>query len=320
MNFPEMNAEKNLPGYDFARMMGRGASDFDFKSLADRMDCSRSFYQTGIIYADGDQRYLVRPCKRYPNGQSGVVTHVIVTKVASPVSSSSAGKSLTDAISGTSMGAEITSTVLSCGAMIITAGISVIGAGAVPLTGGASGVMVAIGFAGTIATGLQCFNGLYRIYDLVENGGDNVVWLDSQEWYTATSTLLDVISLASAGGALKEALQTWRAMKSISSLKASQWLKNYPRQDRARLSELIIRVQNPGITNREVKAALRAGLYPKRFPVEPVQAEIRRQLTQVVTSASAFAGSGVSGVIASPGSIPRTGRYIIGTIQSLAVF
>jgi hypothetical protein len=84
---------------------------------------------------------------------------------------------------------------------------------------------VAIGYAGTIATGLQCVNGLYRIYDLVENGGGNVAWLDSQEWYVATSTSLDVISLASAGGALKEAVTTWRAMKSISSLKATEWLK-----------------------------------------------------------------------------------------------
>lgn len=179
---------------------------------------------------------------------------------------------------------------------------------------------VAIGYAGTLATGLQCVNGLYRIYDLVENGGGNVAWLDTQEWYVATSTSLDVISLASAGGALKEAVTTWRAMKSISSLKATEWLKSYPRQDRARLTELIIRAQNPGISNKEIKALIRAGLYPKRFPTGPVQVELTRQLGQVVTSAAALAGSAVSGVIAAPSNLPRTGKYIIGTIQSLAVF
>ena len=166
------------------------------------------------------------------------------------------------------------------------------GTAATPLTAGGSGVLVAIGYAGTLATGLQCVNGLYRIYDLVENGGGNVAWLDTQEWYVATSTSLDVISLASAGGALKEAVTTWRAMKSISSLKATEWLKNYPRQD----------------------------LYPKRFPTGPVQVELTRQLGQVVTSAAALAGSAVSGVIAAPSNLPRTGKYIIGTIQSLAVF
>ncbi|MFS2060856.1 hypothetical protein ACEN9I_22455 [Kosakonia cowanii] len=63
-----------------------------------------------------------------------------------------------------------------------------------------------------------------------------------------------------------------------------------------------------------------SGLYPNRFPVEPVQVELSRQLGQVVTSAAALVGSGVSGVIAAPGMVPRTGRYIVGTIQSLAVF
>jgi hypothetical protein len=62
------------------------------------------------------------------------------------------------------------------------------------------------------------------------------------------------------------------------------------------------------------------GPYPKRFPTGPVQVELTRQLGQVVTSAAALAGSAVSGVIAAPSNLPRTGKYIIGTIQSLAVF
>lgn len=320
MVLPGMNPETNLPGYDYARMAGLGAADFDFKALGSAMDCNREFAQAGIIYSDGAQRYLVRSGQRHPNGQSGIVTHVIVTKANSQPSTSSVGKSLTDAVTSTSMGTELASTVLSCGAMIITGGVMLAGTAATPFTAGGSGVLVAIGYAGTLATGLQCVNGLYRIYDLVENGGGNVAWLDTQEWYVATSTSLDVISLASAGGALKEAVTTWRAMKSISSLKATEWLKNYPRQDRARLTELIIRAQNPGISNKEIKALIRAGLYPKRFPTGPVQVELTRQLGQVVTSAAALAGSAVSGVIAAPSNLPRTGKYIIGTIQSLAVF
>ena len=320
MVLPGINLDKNLPGYDFAKMSGVGAADFDFKALGAAMDCHREFAPAGIIYSDGPQRFLVRPGKRHPQGQSGIVTHVIVTKASSFPSASTAGKALSDAVSSTSMGTEIASTVLSCGAMIITGGVMLAGTAATPLTAGGGSVLVAIGYAGTAATGLQCVNGLYRIYDLVENDGANVAWLDTQDWYVATSTSLDVISLASAGGALKEAVTTWRAMKSVSSLKATEWLKNYPRQDRARLTELIIRAQNPGISNKEVKALIRAGFYPKRFPSGPVQVELTRQLGQVVTSAAALAGSAVSGVIAAPGNIPRTSKYIIGTIQSLAVF
>lgn len=136
MALPGMNPENHLPGYDFARMTGNGAADFDFKALGAAMDCNRDFYQAGIIYSDGNQRYVVRPTKRYPNGQSGIATHVIVTKAASLPSASTAGKALTEAVSSTSMGTEIASTVLSCGAMIITGGVMLAGSAATPLTAG----------------------------------------------------------------------------------------------------------------------------------------------------------------------------------------
>jgi hypothetical protein len=309
MTLPGLNPEANMPGYDFARFSGKGATDFNFDALGAAMDCTRDFAQAGIIYADGPERYLVRPSKRHPNGQSGIVTHVVVTKPPAQGSKTTVGQSLTDAVSATSLGRKspLPSSLRRddhyrrghghCGA-------------AVPLTAGASGALVALGYAGAAATGLQCINGLYRLYDLVENGGEDVAWLDSQGWYNATSTALDLISLASAGGVLKEVVTTWRAMKSVSSLKASQWLKEYPRQDRKRLTELIIKLQNPGISNKEIKALIRAGIYPKRFPVEPVQVELTRQLGNLVTSAAALAGSAVSGVVASPGNIPKTGRYI----------
>lgn len=305
MTLPGLNPETNMPGYDFARFSGKGATDFNFDALGAAMDCTRDFAQAGIIYADGPERYLVRPSKRHPNGQSGIVTHVVVTKPPAQGSKTTVGKSLTDAVSATSLGPEIASTVLSCGAMIITAGVMATAGAAVPLTAGASGALVALGYAGAAATGLQCINGLYRLYDLVENGGEDVAWLDSQGWYNATSTALDLISLASAGGVLKEVVTTWRAMKSVSSLKASQWLKEYPRQDRKRLTELIIKLQNPGISNKEIKALIRAGIYPKRFPVEPVQVELTRQLGNLVTSAAALAGSAVSGVVASRVIFPK---------------
>lgn len=54
-------------------------------------------------------------------------------------------------------------------------------------------------------------------------------------------------------------------------------------------------------------------------PYQTVQKELVKQLAQVVTSAAAVAGRAVSGIIAAPGNVPRTGRYIVGTIQSLAV-
>jgi hypothetical protein len=52
MTLPGLNPEANMPGYDFARFSGKGATDFNFDALA-AMDCTRDFAQAGIIYADG---------------------------------------------------------------------------------------------------------------------------------------------------------------------------------------------------------------------------------------------------------------------------
>ncbi|MDU4095396.1 MAG: hypothetical protein E7H57_19335, partial [Pantoea sp.] len=95
-------AENNLPDYSFAQLTRKGAPDFDFAALGASMDCSRDFSLAGIIYAEGSQRYLVRPTKRHPNGQSGVVTHVVVTKAPAKNGDLSVGKSLTNAVSSTS--------------------------------------------------------------------------------------------------------------------------------------------------------------------------------------------------------------------------
>lgn len=312
-------AEQGLPSYGFSRWTGsQSGADFDFRALANALDCTRDFYQAGIIYADGHQRYLVRPSRRYANNQQSIVTHVVVTKVPQ-INGYAAGDNLTNAVAAPSLGTEIASTALSCGAMLVTLAVAVAGSTAVPITAGASGALVAIAYAGGAATALQCVNGIYRVHDIRNNDAVNVNWLDSEDWYIATSTALDIVSLVSAAGALKEAVATYRAMKSVSSLCVLDWLKKYPRPDRARLSESIIRAQNPGISKKEIKAALKAGLYPKRFPIEPIQNELKKQLANTLTSMAAFTGSAVSGIIASPENVIKTGRYVLGTIQSLAV-
>ncbi|WP_246494702.1 hypothetical protein [Brenneria izadpanahii] len=52
-------AEGGLPDYDLSRWTGNlSGADFDFRALANALDCTRDFNQAGIIYADGHQRYL----------------------------------------------------------------------------------------------------------------------------------------------------------------------------------------------------------------------------------------------------------------------
>lgn len=186
-----------------------------------------------------------------------------------------------------------------------------------PFTGGTSSAVAYLGYAGMAASVLQCGNGLYRVNKLYDGKGDELAQLDSEQWYIATSTVLDVISLASAGAALKEATMTYRAMRRISARKATEWLKSMPRSERKRLTENIIRAENPGISNNVLKEMVKNGLYPKRYPTEAIQNGLRQQLHSALNNALTFVGSGISGTLSAPVNVKTTGQYFVGIMQKL---
>ncbi|WP_338495047.1 hypothetical protein VRB95_10350 [Erwinia aphidicola] len=312
----QQSPDSSLPGYDLARRLGHQAgADFDFKKLADKLDCTRNFYHVGIIFDDGRQRWLVRPSKRIADVNQSTGSHVVISKVPD-MSQSHAQKAVVNTLSTPSLATEITSTGFACGAMLVTL-VMAFGAGAaVPFTAGGTGIIAAISMAGALATGAQCMIGAGRLLAMGTNHGTDVAWLDSQDWYVATSTILDVISLAAAGVALKGTLETYRLMKAASSSKAVEWFKNLSRAERKRITEEIIKAQNPGISSSGVKAAIRAGVYPKRFPSESLQKSLQNELINAVTNASAFAGSSLTGTIRNPHNLSQTGRYVVGIIQS----
>lgn len=230
----------------------------------------------------------------------------------------SAEKAVVAALTAPSLATEITSTGFACGAMIVTL-VMAFGAGAaVPMTAGGSGVIAAISLSGALATGAQCMIGAGRLLAINNDHGSDVAWLDSQDWYIATSTVLDVISLAAAGTALKGTLETYKLMKAASSSKVITWFQSLSRAERKRITEEIIKAQNPGISSSGVKAAIRAGVYPKRFPSESLQKSLQRELVNAVTNASAFVGSSLTGTIRNPQNTVKSGRYVVGLLQSFS--
>lgn len=142
---------------------------------------------------------------------------------------------------------------------------------------------------------------LGRLSLIAMNHNDYVaVSWDSQEWYTATNTALDAISLAGAAAGLKSAVLTYRLLNRSTSESLLSLLQKMSRADRTRLTEEIIRIRNPGISNSGVKAQMKAGVYPKRYPSEALQLLLQRELLNAISNSSAFVGSAVSGTIRNP--------------------
>jgi len=317
MNFlGRQSPDSTLPSYDFSRSLGHQAgADIDFKKLADKLDCMRNFYHVGIIFDDGRQRWLVRPSRRIANANQSIVSHVVISEVPD-IKQPNAEKAVVAALTAPSLATEITSTGFACGAMIVTLVMAFSAGAAVPLTAGGSGIIAAISLAGTLATGAQCMIGAFRLLAIHNDHGSDIAWLDSQDWYVATSTVLDVISLAAAGAALKGTVETYKLMKAASSSKVTAWFQSLSRAERKRITEEIIKAQNPGISSSGVKAAIRAGVYPKRFPSESLQKSLQRELVSAVNNASAFVGSSLTGTIRNPQNTVQSGRYVVGLLQS----
>ena len=83
MNYPgQQSPDSTLPAYDLSRSLGyKAGADIDFEKLAAQLDCTRNFYNVGIIFDDGKQRWLVRPSRRIADVNQSTVSHVVISKI-----------------------------------------------------------------------------------------------------------------------------------------------------------------------------------------------------------------------------------------------
>ncbi|NUW58535.1 hypothetical protein [Cronobacter muytjensii] len=314
-----MKSPDNLPSFTKpVTWGGPGLVDFDFDALAKELDRTRDFSRVGIIYSNGISEWLVRPSRRIATPNQTTVSHVIVTKV-NDISPQNAAKAVTKTLQTPSLTTEITSTAISCGALVATAFIAVSATLVIPFTAEATGIIAGIMTAGTVATSFQCAVGVGLLFAMGYGYEENVAWLDSQDWYTSTMTALDIISIAGASVALRSTIKAYMAMKTGSSAKALDWLRTLSRHERKRITIEIIRNRNPGISNDGIKVLIKAGAYPGRYPTEALQKSLQNELIKAFNNASAFAGSAVSGTIRNPQNLPKTGQFVIGLIQSFSL-
>lgn len=212
---------------------------------------------------------------------------------------------------------ELLSTGFSCGAAILSWIVVGGSSAAIPVSGGASTVITVLAYSSATASSLQCSNSAFRLYNETDYG-DAITnrWLDSQEWYNRTSTVLDTISLAggvaSIGATLKTVLNLRQAGTSLKEV-----LNGLNRQERKRLTEEIIRANNPNISNKILKSLISAGQYPKRFKNIQICNSLRLQLKDAIGASLSFSGSATGGVIRDPQRIPN---FVIGIIEEFDTY
>lgn len=160
---------------------------------------------------------------------------------------------------------------------------------------------LAVGATG--ASLAQCGIGAFRIYRLTTGDSETVDWLDSQEWYIYTSLTLDSISVAGGVGVTAVSIKAVLAMKKAAPTKSIfELLKGMQRHERKRLTEEMVRLQNPGISNKALKEMIRTGMVPKRFKQTVINQSLKTQIIDLFGAGASLLGSGLNGIINQTGS------------------
>lgn len=189
--------------------------------------------------------------------------------------------------------AEAVGTSLACGAAVLSWVVIIGSAGAIPLTGGASTALMVIFYSAFAASAIQCGNGIVRT-GLEEINPAFKDQLDREEWYTAATTSLDVISLAGAGAA------GFVTIRMVSTLKAQgitvrKALEGLSRPQRARLTEEIVRMNHPTASRKMLNYLRKSGAVPKRYSSSQITQATQRQIKDAFGGLLSFTGSSTSG-------------------------
>ncbi len=190
---------------------------------------------------------------------------------------------------------ELTGVGLNCSGAVMAWG-ALAGEGlAAPLSGGATLALALVTWGAAIATSAQCATSIIRATDIWVNDGQWTRWLDSNEYYETTSVWLDRISLLGAVASGSAAVRAAMAIRRATGRSRTVILKGLSRAERKRLSEELIRLEKPALSNGAMKDLIRAGQFPKRLTSREVSKRLFIQLQDAVSASLAFTGSAVSG-------------------------
>lgn len=186
---------------------------------------------------------------------------------------------------------------LSCGSAALAGVAAAGGAGAAPVTGGASLAITVVVWAGALATAAQCGISTGRVINEIFDPGSNERYLDSEEWYQNASTALDAISVAGGVASLGQAAQAALRLSRTSGRPLTQILQGMNRAERKRLAQDLARYTGTATTRRQFIRLARDGRIPKLFSRQQVNQAMVNELLNSISSALTFTGSSIAGVI-----------------------
>jgi hypothetical protein len=192
--------------------------------------------------------------------------------------------------------AEAVKTTVTCAGAILSWIVVTSGVAFMPFTAGASVVITFIGQAALAASITQCVAGLGRT-GAEAFAPQYLDQLDNDAWYQAVEAALDTIALLGVATSVLTTIRTVTTATKATGKPLSKVLKGLNRQERAKLNDELLRLQDPRLTPKILKVKQANRALPKRISATEMQLATAHHIREALAAAVGFASSSMPGNI-----------------------
>jgi hypothetical protein len=189
---------------------------------------------------------------------------------------------------------EAVNTTLSCAGAVISWFVVITGSAAIPVSGGLSTAAVVVAYSAAVASTAQCVVGGTRTVMEVQDPSFNDR-LDSEEWYQTTMQVLDGVALAGAATSALTALRFVNTTRAASGKSMREVLRGLNRQERRRLTDELLQMNNPALTPALRKLRQVAGSMPRRISNTEIRKITLNHIHDAIGAGVSVSGSAYSG-------------------------
>lgn len=267
-------------------------SSIDLRRLFAAIDADPALIGAGVVYIDAEfavvtLREFQAVCRVQP-------IKVVLREAPRAVGAVEFKRMLEHEPRESELVAEAVNATFTCAGALLSWHVIYSGLALMPFTAGASVVVSFIGTAAAVAGLFQCGIGVNRTLNEVWAPRKND-YLDNNAWYEGMMIALDGVSLLGVGTSALTTVKVINLSKSATGKPLREVLRGLSRQERAKLTDELLKIQDPRMTPKLLKLKQAAGDLSKRFQATQIKPITRMHLKDAAAAGLGLASSVISG-------------------------
>lgn len=187
-------------------------------------------------------------------------------------------------------------TAMTCAGALLSWAVITSGFILMPFTAGTSAVISFLGQAAAVASTTQCIAGALRTGIEAYAPTLNDV-LDSEAWYQAVMNILDSIAVLGIAASALTTMKVVNMTTKATGKSLRQALRGLTRQERIKLNNELLKIQDPRLTPKLLKLKQATGSLPKRISATEIQAPTASHIRDAMAATLGLGSSAMSGNI-----------------------